>query len=131
MLTTSAATEGKVALLDMSKVNLVFYGSPRLADRFSGTNALTGETTILMNWLDSMYGIRCLRHWVRLMTRRAVVPRLTVAVAGFRRLRCHGNNRGWTFGSSASPGYFETSGSPALGFAAPPAHARSDGAIQS
>ena len=31
-------------------------GSPHvLADRFSGTNALTGETTlILMNWLDSM-----------------------------------------------------------------------------
>ncbi len=56
VLTTSAATEGKVALLDMSKVNLVFYGSPHvLADRFSGTNALTGETTlILMNWLDSM-----------------------------------------------------------------------------
>ena len=56
MLTTSAATEGKVALLEMSKVNLVFYGNPHfLADRFSGTNALTGETTlILMNWLDSM-----------------------------------------------------------------------------
>ena len=56
VLTTSAATEGKVALLDMSKVNLVFYGIPHvLADRFSGTNALTGETTlILMNWLDSM-----------------------------------------------------------------------------
>ena len=56
VLTTSAATEGKVALLVMSKVNLVFYGSPHvLADRFSGTNALTGETTlILMNWLDSM-----------------------------------------------------------------------------
>ena len=32
--------------------------------------------------------------------------RLTVAVAGFRRLRCHGNNRGWTFGSSASPALF-------------------------
>ena len=56
VLTTSAATEGKVALLDMSKVNLFFYGSPHvLADRFSGSNALTGETTlILMNWLDSM-----------------------------------------------------------------------------
>ena len=56
VLTTSAATEGKVALLDMSKVNLVYFGSPHLlADRFSGTNALTGETTlILMNWLDSM-----------------------------------------------------------------------------
>ena len=56
VLTTSAASEGKVALLDISKVNLIFYGSPYvLADRFSGTNALTGETTlILMNWLDSM-----------------------------------------------------------------------------
>ena len=56
VLTTSAATEGKVALLDMSKVYLIFYGSPHvLADRFSGTNALTGDTTlILMNWLDSM-----------------------------------------------------------------------------
>ena len=55
VLTTSAATEGKVALLDMSKVNLIYFGSPHLlADRFSGTNALTGETTlILMNWLDS------------------------------------------------------------------------------
>ena len=47
VLTTSSATEGEVALLDMSKVNLVFYGSPHLlADRFSGTNALTGETTL-------------------------------------------------------------------------------------
>ena len=56
VLTTSAATEGKVALLDMSKVNLIFYASPHvLADRFSGTNSITGETTlILMNWLDSM-----------------------------------------------------------------------------
>ena len=56
VLTTSAATEGKVALLDMSEVNLIYYGSPHLlADRFSGTNALTGETTlILINWLDSM-----------------------------------------------------------------------------
>ena len=56
VLTTSAATEGTVALLDMSKVNLIYYGSPHvLADRFSGTNAITGQTTlILMNWLDTM-----------------------------------------------------------------------------
>ena len=34
----------------------IFCSSPHLlADLFSGTNALTGETTlILMNWLDSM-----------------------------------------------------------------------------
>ena len=40
----------------MSKVNLIFYGSPHLlADRFSGSNAITGQTTlILMNLLDSM-----------------------------------------------------------------------------
>ena len=40
VLITSAATEGKVALLDISKVNLIFYGSPHvLADRFSGTHS--------------------------------------------------------------------------------------------
>ena len=56
VLPTSAASEGKVALVDMAKVNLIFYGAPHvLADRFSGTNAITGQTTlILMNWLDSM-----------------------------------------------------------------------------
>ena len=49
VLTTSAETEGKVALLDMSKVNVVFFSSPHLlADIFSSTNALTGETTLVL-----------------------------------------------------------------------------------
>ena len=41
---------------DSSSSDCRAKGSPHfLADRFSGTNALTGETTlILMNWLDSM-----------------------------------------------------------------------------
>ena len=41
-----------------------------------------------------------------------VVPRLTDAVAGFRRLRCHGSNRGKTFEEFCLPRpYFHAGGS--------------------
>lgn len=52
---TTAATEGKVVLADMSKISLIFYGPAHLlADGFSGGKSTYGTTElIVMNWLDS------------------------------------------------------------------------------
>ena len=52
---TTAATEGKVVLADMSKMSLIFYGAAHLlADGFSGGKSTFGTTElIVMNWLDS------------------------------------------------------------------------------
>ena len=52
---TTAATEGKVVLADMSKINLIFFGPPSLlSDGFSGGKSTFGTTEIsIFNWLDS------------------------------------------------------------------------------
>ena len=51
----TAATEGKVVLADMSKINLIFNGPAHLlADGLSGGKSTFGTTElIVMNWLDS------------------------------------------------------------------------------
>ena len=52
---STAATEGKFVLADMSKINLIYYGPAHLlADGFSGGKSTYGTTElIVMNWLDS------------------------------------------------------------------------------
>ena len=59
---TTAATEGKVLLADMSAITLLFYGPPQLiVDAFSGGKSTTGQTELIVqNYTDSLIRDRSL-----------------------------------------------------------------------
>ena len=59
---SSAATEGKVLLADMSAITLLFYGPPQLiVDAFSGGKSTTGQTELIVqNYVDSLIRDRSL-----------------------------------------------------------------------
>ena len=59
---TTAATEGKVLLADMSAITLLFYGPPQLiVDAFSGGKSTTGQTELIVqNYVDSLIRDRSL-----------------------------------------------------------------------
>ena len=56
VLATTAATQGKILLADMSAITLLFYGPPQLiADMFSNGKSATGQTELIVqNYVDSM-----------------------------------------------------------------------------
>ena len=53
---TTAATEGKILLADMTAITLLFYGPPQLiVDAFSGGKSTTGQTELIVqNYVDSL-----------------------------------------------------------------------------
>ena len=59
---TTAATEGKVVLADMSAITLLFYGPPQLiVDPFSNGKSTTGQTELIVqNYVDSLIRDRSL-----------------------------------------------------------------------
>ena len=62
VLASTAATEGKVLLADMSAVTLLFYGPPQLiVDAFSAGKSTTGQTELIVqNYVDSLIRDRSL-----------------------------------------------------------------------
>ena len=59
---TTAATEGKVLLADMTAITLLFYGPPQLiVDQFSGGKSAIGQTELIVqNYTDSLLRDRSL-----------------------------------------------------------------------